>query len=71
MNPIARPVEVHRRGRKRAPAARTATFTVTITTSRHGGAGWCHEVQAASPSELRTIMAREVDALVGTVWGGA
>jgi hypothetical protein len=69
MNPTARPVEVRRRGRKRATAARTATFSITITTSGRGGAGWFHEVHATSPAELRTIMAREVEALVGSVWG--
>ena len=70
MNPIARPEVVRRCGRKRVPGSRTATFSITITTSGRGGAGWFHEVHATSPTELRTIMARELDALVGTVWGG-
>jgi len=63
------PVTVRRRKRQ-PPATAAATFTIIVTTAR-GGAGWLHELEAHSPHELRTLVARDVDELVGELWGGA
>ena len=63
-------VEVRRRKRRSASAGPAATITVTITTTRDG-AGWMHQLEARSATELRQIVAHNVDQVVRHVWGGA
>jgi len=63
-------VEVRRRKRRPALAGPAATITVTITTTRDG-VGWMHQLEARSASELRQLVAHDVDQVVQHVWGGA
>jgi hypothetical protein len=64
-------VVVTRRGRKRraTDGGPTATLSVTVTTSG-GRSSWMHELEARSPAELRQLVNRDLDELVGQVWGG-
>lgn len=64
-------VVVTRRGRKHrvTSGGPTATLSVTVTTSR-GRDSWMHELEARSPAELRQLVNRDLDELVGQVWGG-
>jgi hypothetical protein len=46
-----------------------ATVTITITTTRPGS-GWMHVLDARPPGELRQLVQRDLDELVGQIWGG-
>ena len=62
-------VTIRRRKRQMIALVPAATVTITITTTRPGS-GWMHVLDARPPGELRQLVQRDLDELVGQIWGG-